>query len=175
MKYLREYIGGRKGNAMGLTMIMVPTVLILTGLVIDGGMLFVKKAQLQSIADSAVNAGISVTGDEIVDIVEAMAAEDPEFEVPENIVDALSDDDRAVLAASTGPAQTAENYIDLNNYDNLALSPEDVIFPYNYTVGDDTLSMKIELGTVHELYFGSMLGIETQFISAESMSFITID
>ncbi len=149
--------------------------LILTGLVVDGGMIFVKKAQLQSIADSAVNAGISVSGDEIVDIVEAMAAQDPEFEAPENIVDALSNDDRAVLAASTGPSQMAENYIDLNNYDNLALSPQDITFPYNYTVGDDTLSMKIELGTTHELYFGSMMGIETQFISAESMSSINID
>lgn len=175
MNHILNSIRKKKANAIAITMIMVPVVLILMGLVVDGGMVFVKKAQLQSIADNASAAGISVTGDEIVDMVAAMAAADPEFETPENIVDALSDGDRAALAASTGPSSKAEEYIDLNNYDNLTLSPRSVIFPYDYTVGDDTLSMKVELGTVHELYFSPMLNIETELVTAESVSAINID
>lgn len=170
-----ENIKSRGANALTIAIIMVPVILILTGLVIDGGMVFVKKAQLQSMADNAVNAGISVTGDEIVDIVEAMAAADPEFEEPENIVDALSDSDRAALAASTGPTAKAEEYIDLNNFGDLTLSTRKVIFPYNYTVGNDTLSMRIELETVHNLYFSQMLDTETEVVTAESISAINID
>lgn len=175
MSTVPKNIKSRRANAVTLAIIMIPTVLILTGLVVDGGMLFVKKAQLQSMADNATAAGISITGDEIVDMVEAMAAEDPEFEIPENIVDALSDEDRAVLAASTGPAAKAEEYVDLNNFGNLTLSVRNVIFPYDYTGGDDTISIKIELETVHNMYFGSMLGIETETVSSESMSLINID
>lgn len=175
MSKILENIRKKSANAVTLTIIMVPTVLLLTGLVIDGGMLFVKKAQLQSMADNATAAGISITGDEIVDIVEAMAAEDPDFEMPENIVDALSDEDRAVLAASTGPKATADDYIDLNNFGNLTLPVRHVIFPYNYTVGDDTLSVRVELETVHDLYFGQIMNIPTETVTAESMSSISID
>lgn len=175
MSKILENIRNKSANAVTLTIIMVPTVLILTGLVIDGGTLFVKKAQLQSMADNATAAGISITGDEIVDIVEAMAAADPEFEIPENIVDALEDEDRVVLALSTGPAAKAEEYIDLNNFGNLTLSVRNVIFPYDYTVGDDTLSIRVELETVHDLYFGQIMNISSETVTAESMSSISID
>lgn len=168
-------IMGKNANAVTIAIIMVPTVLLLTGLVIDGGTLFVKKAQLQSMADNATAAGISITGDEIVDIVEAMVAADPEFEMPENIVDALSDEDRAVLAASIGPAAKAEEYIVLNNFGNLTLSVRNVIFPYDYTVGNDTLSIRVELETVHDLYFGQIMNISSETVTAESMSSISID
>lgn len=175
MSKILENIKSRGANAVTIAIIMVPTVLLLTGLVIDGGTLFVKKAQLQSMADNATAAGISITGDEIVDIIEAMAAADTEFEMPENIVDALSDEDRAVLAASTGPAAKAEEYIDLNNFGNLTLSVRNVIFPYDYTVGNDTLAIRVELETVHDLYFGQIMNISEETVTAESMSSISID
>lgn len=153
---------------------MIPAVLILTGLVIDGGMVFVKKAKLQSIADNAANAGASMVGDEIVDIVNAKLAADPEFEVPENILDALDDTDRDQLAASSGPKSKASEYITLNNSNNFNLNQEDIVFPYNYSPGDSNISIKIDLGTIHELYFTSMLGIQNQQVTAESIALIGI-
>ncbi|MBT6068960.1 hypothetical protein HOG48_04355 [Candidatus Peregrinibacteria bacterium] len=169
-----QELKSKKASALTIAIIMIPVVLILTGLVIDGGMVFVKKAKLQSIADSAANAGLSMIGDEIVDIVNAKLAANPDYEAPEDILDALDDTDRAALAASASPKNKAEEYIILNNTNDFEFSTQDIEFPYNYSPGDSNISIRIDLSSVHELYFSPMLGIETQELSAESISLIGI-
>ncbi len=171
---MRENFYNKKGHTLVFAALFIPVLLILTGLIIDGGILFLRKAQLQLMADNGASAGISIVSDLMTEIVDSKLALDPELSPPENVLTMIDDLDRISLSQSSLPRSTAETYIYENNTKNLELTEEDIAYPYNYSPGDNTLSIKITLETNHVFYFTSILNIESKEITAESISSIRI-
>lgn len=150
---MRKKFTSKNANALTFAVLMIPMLLVLAGLIIDGGYLFIRKAQLQSIADHSANAGISMIGDLLLD--------------PTTTTDSI--------LASEAPEAKAYEYIRKNNIDELDFTERDATYPYEYVEGNPQVAVKVTLAVDHTLYFAPMFGVEIQEISAEALSSITIN
>lgn len=147
-------ISNKQAHTVTFVALFIPILMILAGLTIDGGMLFVKKAELQLIADNAASAGISILTDEMLEMTE--------------------DSEQDTLSNSRSPIITAYDFIDKNNTNSIEFDDKNIIYPYNYNSGDSNISIKVELTTKNIFYFTSVLGLNEKPISAESIASIQI-
>lgn len=163
-----------KGSVLTLFLLFFPVFLILAGLVIDGGRMFVSKAQMQSMIDSATNAGISVIGDEIVRRVEEKKAINPELVIPSNLASLLNDEERESIAELPEVLETVHAYLDANNYLNFFLEDIEVVYPYRYASDDYYIQLKILWDYEIPLYFSAFLPVSEVRIHSESLSSLPI-
>jgi|GEM_PF-5008725 len=168
------HLNKKNGHVLIFAAFFIPILIILSGLIIDGGILFVRKAQLQLIVDNAASAGISILTDEMLEIIDQKTTLYPDINTQKNPLSMIDDNDRITLSQSTKPRSLTETYIHNNNTQRLEFTDYVITYPYNYTSGDSTISLKVEIATEHSFYFTSVIGINSQAITAEAISSIRI-
>lgn len=173
-KTIKQWLHNKQGNVLILFALMLPVILALMGLVIDGGRLFTAKADLQGIADTVAAAGSTAIADEIVLIIEEKKAADPDLEIPADVTVLLGPDDIIRLKELESITATAQEYFYRNNINNFYnLESDSISYPFNPDSNSE-LTVKVTLSYNLPLYFAAFLGLDERSIQAEAFSSIKI-
>ncbi len=167
-----------RGTIIILMAIFLPVALGIFALIINAGSLYYAKSIYTSLTNTATSSGISVLGDEIVDLVKEKEEDDPSFEATTPIWENLTDEDRLYLTTDSEIIEKVRDAIDdylQKNLDagtalrkNYTIKNISIIYPYHYDDHDDFVKARVELTVTSPIEFIANRKKQDVFITAES-------
>ena len=181
----------RRGQVVVIIAVLIPIVLLLLAVAVDGGRLYAENARLERALQSGSNAGISVVAEQMVTLAVARqtvmagmpSPEPPILSTPtpplDDVVAWLTNDDRATLvsallnatAQAEAMAYAARNGIDFTDPEILEI---DVIYPQTgFNAYDDSIIMlrlKLMATRRTRILLAGLLGREFVELSGEAIS-----
>ncbi len=149
--------------------------IIMLGLSVNIGSIYLHFAKLQAICDNASHSGSTVVSDMIAKKADNYINENPEAETL-NALDLLTEADIAEIAENYNEiANIVLTYIDINaQSNNINNYSYEIIYPYNYTDSDKEIFTKVILHQELNLLLGDLFEIENLKITVESINSIRI-
>ena len=168
-------VRNQSGNIITLFAIFLPIILGFFLLVIDGGLLQIRKAELSTVAHSAAEYGLSQVADKIVELAEIHCSENCKNSDPKSY---LNQNDIYILTHQPFTSQienSVQNFILTNSKtSSLTTSQITIHYPYNLNNPTKNLQLYISLTDPIDLQFGKIFSLQPKNITTKSLVKISL-
>ena len=165
----------QKGSIIVLFAIFLPIILGFFLLLIDGGLLQIRKAELNTIAHSATEYGLSKVADQIVELAEAHCHKDCQNPDPKSYLD---QNDIYILTHQpfiSKITNSVTSFITSNlKTSSLTTNQITINYPYNLESPAKNLRLQVSLQDSVEPRFGKIFSLQPKTITTKSLSKISL-
>ena len=173
----------QSGFVTALTALMLPMILLMGALIIDGGNLYLRQSQIQHLSRQAGHSGLMVFSDLLKTQAQnnyrviCNTEEPPDICSSHNPFDFLANSEINLLAQNVthqnAVAADARKFIrDFDPQENIFNEDITITFPHNFT-GGNRLEILVEINNAPHTFFSQVLITEKK-LQAQAKSFLTL-
>ncbi len=165
----------QNGNIITLFAIFLPIILGFFLLLIDGGLLQIRKAELSTVANSASEYGLSQVADKIVELAEIHCHENCQNPDPKSYLD---QNDIYILTHQPFTSEIKNSVTDFvtDNEKTSSLTIEQITidYPHNFDPLVKDLKLRVSLTDSPDIRFRKIFSLQNKTITIQSLTKISL-